>query len=156
MMCRVLGTKVYKHPDEQCEIGYYPITPTEDGKALAKALDTEWPDAVYHWHSEGFDLPKGALALAKGDMFPLQAFRYSASAFGLQFHPEVTYAMMCRWTVRAYDRMQHPGAREAREHLSGWYQHDHAVANWLKPFLHHWISEDQRTNFLHDDKGQVK
>jgi hypothetical protein len=52
--------------------------------------------------------------------------------------------------------MQHPGAREAREHLSGWYQHDHAVANWLKPFLHHWLGEDQRTNLPYGDKGQMK
>lgn len=156
MMCRVLDTKVYTHPHAQCEIGYYPITPTEDGRALAKTLDTVWPTEVYHWHREGCDLPKGAIALAKGDTFPLQAFQYNKSAFGLQFHPEVTYAMMCRWTVHAYDRMQHPGAREAREHLSGWFQHDHAVSAWLKPFLHHWTGLDQRNEMQRLDKGRMK
>lgn len=154
MMCRVLGTKVYKHPDEQCEIGYYPIKPTKDGHALASRLGAAWPTEVYHWHREGCDLPKGAVALAEGDTFPLQAFQYNGSAFGLQFHPEVTYAMMCRWTVRAYDRMQHPGAREARDHLSGWFQHDRAVAEWLKPFLHHWIAQDQRAEISPRDKGK--
>lgn len=156
MMCRVLGTKVYKHPEQKCEIGYYPITPTETGLILAKSLRVAWPTEVYHWHREGFDLPNGATALAIGDIFPLQAFRYNMSAFCLQFHPEVTYAMMCRWTVRAYDRMQHPGAREARDHLSGWFQHDHAVAEWLKPFLYHWLAQDQRKEFGNAYPGNLK
>lgn len=144
MLCRVLGSRVYKHQDEQVEIGYYPIWPTIAGQSFANQISIPWPSHVYHWHREGFDLPRDSMGLAEGPTFPLQAFRHRQSAFGLQFHPEVTYAMMCRWTVRAYDRMQHPGAREPLEHLSGWYQHDHAVATWLRSFLKHWIEQDQR------------
>jgi len=144
MLCRVLDARVYKHPEEQVEIGYYPIWPTENGRRFSADIAVEWPSHVYHWHREGFDLPTGAVALAEGPTFPVQAFRYRQSALGLQFHPEVTYAMMCRWTVRAYDRMQHPGSREAREHLTGWYEHDFAVAQWLYPFLEHWLKQDQR------------
>ena len=146
MLCRVLGSRVYKHPEEQVEIGYYPVWPTEHGAALADQLATPWPSHVYHWHREGFELPANSVALANGATFPLQAYRHRHSAFGLQFHPEVTYAMMCRWTVRAYERMQHPGSREPREHLSGWFQHDHAVAKWLKPFLSHWLLQDERSH----------
>lgn len=144
MLCRVLNTRVYQHPDGQVEIGYYPVWPTESGNDLSKAIGADWPRFVYHWHREGFDLPRDAVSLAEGSTFPLQAYRYRQSTFGLQFHPEVTYAMMCRWTVNAYDRMHHPGSREAHEHLSGWYEHDHAVANWLRPFLNHWLAQDER------------
>ena len=142
LLCRLLGGKVAAHTDGQVEIGYYPILPTPDGEAFAKRLGAPWPRHVYHWHREGFELPQGAVRMAGGETFPQQAFRYGRNAYGLQFHPEVTYAMMCRWTVNSYDRMQHPGARMPSEHLSGWYQHDYDVRNWLDAFLDHWLAND--------------
>ena len=50
-----------------------------------------------------FELPAGAELLAEGDDFPVQAFQ-SGHAFGFQFHPDVTYAMMHRWTTRGCER----------------------------------------------------
>ena len=144
MLCRVLGARVYKHDEGQVEIGYYPVWPTQEGQRLCDEMGVSWPAHVYHWHREGIELPADAVALAEGPTFPLQAYRHGQTAFGLQFHPEVTYAMMCKWTVTSYDRMQNPGSREAREHLAGWFQHDHAVAMWLKPFLQHWLAQGKR------------
>ncbi len=97
MLARHLGHRVYRHPEGKVEIGYYPIVPTEAGEALCAA---PFPTHVYQWHREGFDLPRGATLLAAGSDFEAQAFRYGPAAYGLQFHPEVTYAMMCRWTLR--------------------------------------------------------
>ena len=79
MLCRVLGARVYKHPDEETEIGYYGLSPTEAGLVLSQACGVEWPTQVYHWHREGFDLPKGAELLAQGSSFPHQAFRLGTS-----------------------------------------------------------------------------
>ena len=62
------------------------------------------------------------------------------TAYGIQFHPEVTYATMCRWTTTSVDKMNHPGARTPREHLAGWYQHDRDVNQWLGAFLKHWVN----------------
>ena len=91
MMARTLGARVYCHVDQRTEAGYYPIRPTPEGRAVYD----QWPDHVYEWHREGFDLPPGAVLLAEGDAaFPVQAFRYGPAAFAIQFHPEVTYAMM--------------------------------------------------------------
>jgi GMP synthase (glutamine-hydrolysing) len=85
-------------------------------------------------------LPRDAIVLARGDAaFPNQAFRFGTGAFALQFHPEVTYQMMCRWTVRGFERLKWPGARAPHEHLDGWRQHDQAVARWLEAFLPRWI-----------------
>ena len=139
MMSRAYGGQVATHPEGRAEIGYYPVQPTQAGAKLADAHANPWPRTVYQWHREGwFDLPKGLEALVSGGDFEQQAFRIGENAFGLQFHPEVTYAMMCRWTVRAHERMQMPGAKPRHEHLSGWFEYDPAVRRWLDGFLDHW------------------
>ena len=76
----------------------------------------------------------------RGANFPNQAYRYGQHAVGLQFHPEVTYHMMCRWTHRGAERMTRPGALSRPEHLGGWFQHDGRVAAWLEAFLPAWLA----------------
>jgi GMP synthase (glutamine-hydrolysing) len=139
MLSNHLGGRVAPHPEGQVEIGYYPLQPTESGKSFSAETGAHWPEHVYQWHREGFETPVCAVTLAQGTTFENQAFRYGEKAFGLQFHPEVTYAMMCRWTMRAHERMQMPGARMRHEHLAGWFQHDRDVHRWLNAFLDHWI-----------------
>ena len=135
MMARQLGARVYTHPEGCAEIGYYPIRPTAAGRARCGA---GFPETVYQWHREGFDVPSDCDLLAEGDTFGAQAMAYGRNAIGLQFHPEVTYAMMCRWTVRAHARMASPGAQERQQHLDGWFRYDRAVAQWLDGFLTRW------------------
>ena len=61
-----------------------------------------------------FDLPRCAELLAEGDTFEVQAFRYRR-CYALQFHPDVTHAMMHRWTTRGYFRLELPGAKTRAE-----------------------------------------
>jgi GMP synthase (glutamine-hydrolysing) len=140
MLARHLGHRVYAHPDGKVEVGYYPIEPTADGHGVC---DCAFPSQVYQWHREGFDLPAGATLLASGEEFEAQAFRYGSRAFGLQFHPEVTYDMMCCWTKRGEDRMALPGAHPAERHFEGWRQHDAATALWSDAFLSAWTRQDE-------------
>ena len=136
LLARHLGARVFSHPDRRGEAGYYPIRPTLAGDAL---VATRFPRHVYQWHFDGFDLPEGATLLARGGGdFPHQAFRYGSNAVALQFHPEVTYQMMCRWTTRGWQRLRQPGARAPYEHLDGWRLYDRAVLRWLEAFLPHW------------------
>ena len=107
MLAKQLGARVYKHADGHAEVGYYPIRPTAEGRAVCK----DWPDHVYQWHREGFDLPDRAVMLAEGDSFPVQAFSYGGTAYALQFHMDVTHATMCRWTTRGHERMTLPNAK---------------------------------------------
>lgn len=130
LMARVLGARVAPHREGTCEIGYYPLSATPAGAALMP-----WPSHVYHWHSEGFDLPAGAELLATGEAFPNQAYRYGPSAYGLQFHPEVTREMMCAWTERGAHHLTRPGAQPGPSHLDGWLRYDSAVCCWLDRFL---------------------
>ena len=135
MLASHLGSRVYKHPDGHAEVGYYPIRPTE----IARAVCDPWPQQVYQWHREGFDLPLGAELLAEGDSFPVQAFRYAGTAFALQFHPDVTHAMMCRWTVRGHDRTLLPNAKPRGAHFADRAVYDPAGRAWLEAFLNHWL-----------------
>jgi len=134
MMARHLGARVSPHPEGHAEVGYYPIRPTAAGRRLC----AEWPDRVYQWHREGFELPDGAELLAEGDAFSIQACRYGSS-YALQFHPEVTHAMMYRWLVRGAQRMELPGARPRHEHVADRSVYDYASRNWLAAFIDHWI-----------------
>ena len=127
---------MFGYDDKRSEIGYFPIQPNAAADRLCGA---RFPRNVYQWHSDGFDLPAGAELLATGGQdFPNQAYRYGA-AVALQFHPEVTYHMMCKWTLRGADRLIRPGAQQRPGHLSGWFQHDGRVAEWLESFLPAWL-----------------
>jgi GMP synthase (glutamine-hydrolysing) len=134
MLAKQLGARVYKHPDGHAEVGYYPIRPTAAGREVC----CDWPDHVYQWHREGFDLPDQAVMLAEGDSFPVQAFCYG-SAFALQFHMDVTHATMCRWTTRGHERMSMPNAKPREAHFEGRLLHDAACRVWLVDFLEHWL-----------------
>ncbi len=137
MMASALGARVFNYEDKRSEIGYVPIAPTE---AADRLCGEGFPRCVYQWHSDGFDLPQGAELLATGGKdFPNQAYRYGGRAIGLQFHPEVTYHMMCRWTLHGAERLTRPGAQSRPSHLGGWFQHDGRVAAWLEAFLPAWL-----------------
>jgi GMP synthase (glutamine-hydrolysing) len=135
MCARALGGRVFPHPAGQAEIGYYPIRPTPAGLAVVDS----WPDQVYEWHREGFDLPDGAELLAEGDMFEVQAFRYQRS-YALQFHPDVTHAMIHRWTTRGHERLAMPGAKPLATHFADRAVYDYGARNWLSRFLDRWIA----------------
>jgi len=135
MLAMHLGARVAPHPQGREEIGYYPIRPTPAGHEICP----HWPDQVYHWHREGFELPSSAELLAEGGDFPVQAFR-SGHCFGLQFHPDVTYAMMCRWTTRGAARLELPGAQPRHKHFADRARYDVAERDWLKRFLDGWLA----------------
>lgn len=130
LLARVLGAKVAPHPEDSVEIGYLPIAPTAAG--------ADFPNTVYQWHREGFELPHGAELLARGDRFPHQAFRYGR-AYGLQFHPEITAALIDRWTTVAADHLDRPDAQPRATQLENHARYGVAVEQWLRSFLRQWL-----------------
>jgi GMP synthase (glutamine-hydrolysing) len=135
MLAKRLGARVYKHAEGHAEVGYYPIRPTPAGHEVCR----DWPDHVYQWHREGFDLPHGSVLLAEGDSFPVQAFSHGGTAYALQFHADVTHATMCRWTTRGHERMALPNAKPREAHFEGRLMHDAACRAWLSEFIGHWL-----------------
>ena len=99
MLAKHLGARVAPHPEGRAEIGYYPIRPTPAGHGAVPAL----AGSCLSLAPRGLRASAGAELLAEGGDFPVQAFQ-SGHAFGFQFHPDVTYAMMHRWTTRGHER----------------------------------------------------
>jgi GMP synthase-like glutamine amidotransferase len=89
MLSRVLGGRVYR--SEKSEIGWLPVR-SNDPELVGEG---PW----FQWHFDVFTAPPGADVLAVTDIGP-QAF-VSGRSLGLQFHPEVTPAIMEEW-VRVY------------------------------------------------------
>ncbi|MDP9837451.1 GMP synthase (glutamine-hydrolyzing) [Neorhizobium huautlense] len=130
MLVRHLGGKVHADKQGMTEIGWYPIRPTEHGRLL-----THWPKMVYQWHREGFEVPRGAKLLAEGDAYPHQAIRYGDNAWGVQFHAELTRAMMQRWVVHGAERFTMPNAQVGSRHLEGRMLFDQPLKEWLWNYL---------------------
>jgi GMP synthase (glutamine-hydrolysing) len=134
LLARALDAKVAPHRDGMNEIGYYPVYPTPEGRdVIPTGLH------VYHWHKEGFELPAGATLLARGDTFPHQAYRYGSSAYGLQFHPEVTRGLAAAWIKSAADHLIRPGAQSAEQQMALAPRFDQALHDWFDKFLDCWL-----------------
>ncbi len=87
LIASAMGARVY--PSREKEIGWFPVTAVEPAAAdepfrLPAGLQ------VFHWHGETFDLPDGAVHLARSAACEHQAFRIGNRVLGLQCHLEVT------------------------------------------------------------------
>ncbi len=135
MLANHLGGKVSFHPAQHVEIGYHKITATPDAQAICA-----WPEQFYQWHREGFEVPCTATVLATADgPFTYQAFAYDGCAVALQFHPEITYAQVHRWTGNNTQRLQLPGAQPREEHFRRHFEHAPRVHRWMDGFLSRWL-----------------
>lgn len=140
MLARQLGARVYEHPERRVEIGYHPIRPTPHARSFG-----DWPRCVYQWHREGFDRPHGATVLATADgPFENQAVVYGETAVGVQFHPEITYAMVKRWSGSHPQRLTLPGAQDRPSQLSDHLAHGPNVRRWLDTFMPLWLASHAR------------
>ena len=135
MLARHLGATVKAHPRGEVEVGWYPLHAEPEARDMLP-----WPQFVYQWHTEGFDVPSGARLLAKGERFSNQAMVVGRNAFGIQFHPELTLAMMHRWTVRAAHRLEAPGAQARHHHFEGRGIWDHQTRLWTERLLDLWLA----------------
>lgn len=135
LLARSHGAQVGPHARGYHEIGYYRLDPTPAGRQLF-----EPGMHAYQWHGEGFDLPGGATLLARGEHFPNQAFRLGDNAYGIQFHPEVTVAIMRFWSAHASHRLVLPGAQSRQEQHARAEKYDNIVDRWTPVFLRRWLS----------------
>ncbi len=129
LLAKAYGAEVSCHPGGLHEIGFVSIYPAEDSEFLPAPLD------VYQWHKEGFELPAGATLLARGDVFQNQAFRLGDSAYGIQFHPEVTRDIMLDWMRDSEASLQSPGASPREQQLEDARRHNGAIDAWLDRFF---------------------
>ncbi|HEX6764747.1 MAG TPA: gamma-glutamyl-gamma-aminobutyrate hydrolase family protein [Polyangiaceae bacterium] len=86
LLAATLGARVAPGPRK--EIGWFEVTATD--AAARDPLLARAPSkfVALHWHGDVFDLPSGAVSLARSELTVHQAFRYGERAHGLLFHLE--------------------------------------------------------------------
>ena len=143
MVARTLGATVGPDPDGLYEFGYYPIEPM-DGAAEELALDGTLN--VAHRHGEAFTIPAGARRLARRDVFENQAFRYGATTWGVQFHPEVSDRVLGRWLDcdPPPEDLERSGAQTVAVQHANHARHHRAMHDWLGRFLALWLASAER------------
>ncbi len=88
LIADVLGARVF--PGDVKEIGWFPITLTEDGRQADIFRFLPWKFKVFHWHGDTFSIPERSVHLARSAGCPNQGFIYDGRVLGLQFHLEST------------------------------------------------------------------
>jgi GMP synthase (glutamine-hydrolysing) len=83
-------------PATEPEIGWYPVELTEEAAEDPVLGRMPRQFDAFQWHYYTHGLPAGAVELARNDLCT-QAFRLGDSAWGVQFHPEVTLPQIESW-----------------------------------------------------------
>jgi GMP synthase (glutamine-hydrolysing) len=87
------------------EVGLLPVELTAEGREHPLFAGMSESLLTLQWHGDTFALPEGAKLLASSPVAPHQAFQAGRSAYGVQFHLEVTGEMAREWgEVPAYRR----------------------------------------------------
>jgi GMP synthase (glutamine-hydrolysing) len=122
LLARALDAPVRRMPSP--EVGWFDVTLTAE--AADDSVFGGLPErfSSLQWHSYAFELPRGAEPLARNDRC-LQAFRAGESAWGIQFHAEVTGDAVEEWARSS--KPEDDGAldvallvAESRERIHAW------------------------------------
>jgi GMP synthase (glutamine-hydrolysing) len=85
------------------EVGVLPVLLTAAGRADPVLCCLGSARRALQWHADTFDIPAGAVSLARSAAYPHQAMRFGPAAYAVQFHLEVTDEMFAQWRqVPAY------------------------------------------------------
>lgn len=101
LIASALGSRVY--PNSQKEIGWFAVDALPELPADVFAFPAQIQ--VLHWHGETFDLPTGAVHLAKSAACAIQAFQYQQRVIGLQFHLETTLESAQQMLIHCADEL---------------------------------------------------
>jgi GMP synthase (glutamine-hydrolysing) len=109
LLAASLGARVAAGPEP--EVGVFPVHLTAEAARDPVFGPAPASFAAFQWHGDTYELPQGAVRLARSDRYEQQAFVF-ANAYALQFHLEVTAALVAEWA-------QVPAYASSLEHLPG-------------------------------------
>jgi GMP synthase (glutamine-hydrolysing) len=102
LLAASLGANVAPGGDPEVGVLTVQCTPAARADPVFSRLPPEF--RALQWHSDTYDLPPGAVQLARSDAYEQQAF-VAGRAYALQFHLEVTSELATLWgDVPAYAR----------------------------------------------------
>ncbi|MBB1059470.1 type 1 glutamine amidotransferase [Marilutibacter spongiae] len=137
LLAHVLGAPIRRHPVP--EVGWHPLATTDAGRQdpVLAPLDEQSP--VFQWHRYSFQVPDGAVHLARSPLCEPQAFRWGDNAYGFQFHLEMDEALIERWLAnpRYLDELRACGhaadaddiRAQTRQHIAAMQASSEAVFN---------------------------
>jgi GMP synthase (glutamine-hydrolysing) len=94
LVAKAAGANVRPAPQE--EVGWHEVELTREARTDPVFADVPERFDAFQWHQYAFDLPNGAVPLARNSV-GLQAYRLGDSAWGIQFHAEVTRRIVEGW-----------------------------------------------------------
>ena len=102
LLAKACGARVRKSPEK--EVGFSMVRLTDSG--LQDPLFRNLKDQidVYQWHEDMFEIPQEGQLLASGLGCPHQAFRVGSSAYGIQFHVEITDKSIREWSEEYFKK----------------------------------------------------
>ncbi|HEY0517410.1 MAG TPA: type 1 glutamine amidotransferase [Solirubrobacteraceae bacterium] len=114
LLAAALGARVAPGPAPELGVREVELT----APARADPVFGAAPDRFLslQWHGDTYELPRGAVQLARSPMYEQQAFGHGR-AYGVQFHLEVDRALAERWAavpsyVEQLERHEGPGAAQ--------------------------------------------
>jgi len=127
MLARAAGAGVF--PVSEPEIGWLEVELTPEGRADPVLGALPERTTAFQWHSYTFGIPESGIELARSPVCT-QAFR-RGSAWGIQFHAEVTLDMVRAWIAEEPHELRDPEAflAETEERIAGWNEQGKALAS---------------------------
>ncbi len=138
MMARALGATL--HSGTAHELGWLPLTLTPTGMDSALRFLGDG-NLVFQWHSDTFDLPAGAVHLARSKTCENQAFAYGSNALALQFHPEVSAENLERWYIGFARALQTNEGSSVQQLRAQGHRHAPDLSKRAKEFLQNWLEQ---------------
>ena len=86
LIANALGAAVSRNPKQ--ELGW--TTVKKVSNVPQGCFDLPEQFNILQWHSETFELPKGAVHLAENEVCKNQMYQLGKNVLGFQFHPEIT------------------------------------------------------------------
>jgi len=135
LIANAMGAKVFSNSVK--EIGWFPIQSVDSGDGSVFNFP---PSAiVFHWHGETFDLPAGAIQLAKSAGCENQAFQLGKRVIGLQFHLETTHCMASEIASNCRDELVQAGYVQTEEEILAENQGRYKAINDLMSSILHFL-----------------
>jgi len=94
------------------EFGWREVEATAAGRADPVLSAMGASAHPFHWHTDTFDLPAGAVHLAKSAQTVNQGFRIGRAVYGIQFHFEADRDLVRSWCEAGHD--------DIAEHTPDW------------------------------------
>ncbi|MHB8531110.1 MAG: type 1 glutamine amidotransferase [Solirubrobacteraceae bacterium] len=139
LLASALGARVASGPQPEMGVREVQLTPA----AASDPVFSQAPPRFrsLQWHGDTYELPAGAVQLARSSLYEQQAF-VRGRAYGLQFHLEVDRALARRWArVPSYaeDLERHDGPGAAARMVEQVAAAEHESAPLARSLLGRWL-----------------